>query len=275
LTGPFRSTKSYKMKIGIALSGGGARGVAHLGMLKALEEMGIQPRMITGSSAGAIVGAFYAYGYPPSEILAIISKAKLFRILRPSFNWKGLLTLEKTYEFFKSFLPADSFETLKLPLYVCTTHIKNGRPAFFSTGELIRPIIASSAIPVLFTPVKIGEEHFIDGGIVNNLPVEPLVGHCDKILGLHCNPIDENFQAGNMKNLLERTFILAISRNITQRKQECDVFLEPYELRKFGALEFSGLKEIFDIGYNYAKKESAHIENILNQQNRKGMSDSR
>jgi NTE family protein len=147
---------------------------------------------------------------------------------------------------------------------VCTTNVKNGRAAFFSSGELIRPIIASSAIPVLFTPVRIGDEHYMDGGVVNNLPVEPLVGHCDKILGLHCNPIDENFETGNMKNLLERTFILAISRNVAQRKQECDLFLEPYDLRKFGALEFSGLNEIYRIGYNFAIKESQRIENILN-----------
>jgi NTE family protein len=253
------------MKIGIALSGGGARGIAHLGMIEALEEIGIKPKMITGSSAGAIVGAFYAYGYSPSEILEIVSKTKLFRILRPSFNRKGLLTLEKTYEFFKSFLPADTFDSLKLPFFVCATNVTNGRFTFFSTGELIRPIIASSAIPVLFSPVKIGEYHFMDGGIVNNLPVEPLIGQCEKIIGLHCNPTDENFQAGNMKNLMERTFLLAISRNVEQRKQKCDVFLEPYDLATYGALEFSGLKEIYKIGYKYAKKESSRIVDSLNR----------
>lgn len=252
------------MNIGIALSGGGARGIAHLGMLKSLEEMGIKPRMISGASAGSIVGAFYAYGYSPNEIFEIISKTKLFRILRPSFNWKGLLTLEKTYSFFKSFLPTDSFETLKLPLFVSATNLRNGRPAFFSSGELIRPIIASSAIPVIFSPVKIEDQYYIDGGVVNNLPVEPLIGHCDKIIGLHCNPVDENFAAENMKNLLERTFILTINRNVAERKQNCDVFLEPYELRKFGALEFSRIREIFDLGYEYAKQESSQIDHILN-----------
>jgi NTE family protein len=234
------------MQIGIALSGGGARGVAHLGILKVLEEMGISPAVISGTSAGSIIGALYAYGYSPPEIFGIVSKTKLFRILRPSFNWKGLLTLEKTYSLFKSLLPADSFDSLKMPLYVCATNLRNGRPAFFSSGELIRPVIASSAIPVLFSPVCINDEYYIDGGVVNNLPVEPLVGHCDRIIGLHCNPVDENFAAENMKNLLERTFILTISRNVAQRVDNCDVFLEPYELRKFGALEFSQISEIYE-----------------------------
>jgi len=226
--------------------------------------MGIKPRQLTGTSAGSIVGAFYAYGYSPKEILEIISNTKLLRVLRPSYNWKGLLTLEKTYSFFKSLLPTDSFETLKIPLFVCATNLRNGRPAFFSSGELIRPVIASSAIPVLFSPIRIGDEFYIDGGVVNNLPVEPLIGHCDKIIGMHCNPVDENFAAENMKNLLERTFILTISRNVAERKQNCDVFLEPYELRKFGALEFSRIREIFEMGYTYTKNESLRIEKLLN-----------
>jgi len=253
------------MTIGIALSGGGVRGIAHLGILKALEEAGIKPVMLTGTSAGSIVGAFYAAGYPPDSILNIISKTKLFKILRPSFNWKGLLTLEKTYAFFKSFLPTNSFETLKIPLYVCATNVKNGKTAFFSSGELITPVIASSAIPVLFTPVEIDGEYYIDGGVVNNLPVEPLVGHCDKIIGLHCNPVDENFEVENMKNLLERTFLLTISRNIESRKLDCDVFLEPYELRKFGALEFSRIQEIYDLGYAYGNNEMSRIVQILDR----------
>jgi NTE family protein len=254
-----------EMKIGIALSGGGARGVAHLGILKALEEMSIRPAIISGTSAGSIIGALYAYGYSPSEIFDVVSKMKLYKILRPSFNWKGLLTLERTYTFFKSLLPADSFESLKFPLYVCATNLRNGRPAYFSSGELIRPVIASSAIPVIFSPVRIEDEFYIDGGVVNNLPVEPLAGRCDKIIGLHCNPVDENFSRENMKNLLERTFILAIGRNVAQRMDLCDIFLEPYELRKFAALEFSRISDIFETGYQYTIQEAGRIEKILKQ----------
>ncbi len=251
------------MKIGIALSGGGVRGIAHLGILKVFEEIGVKPNMLTGTSAGSIVGAFYAYGYSPDEILDVIKKTKLFKILRPSFSWKGLLTLEKAHDFFSQLLPTDSFESLKIPFYVCATNVKNGKQAFFSKGELIKPVMASSAIPVIFLPVQIGENQFIDGGVVNNLPVEPLIGHCDKIIGVHCNPVDEDFEAENMKGLLERTFIITISRNVALRKNNCDLFLEPYELRKFSALDFSSLQEIFDIGYKYAKAEIKQIERVV------------
>lgn len=251
------------MKIGIAFSGGGVRGVAHLGILKALEQFGIRPVMITGTSAGAIVGAFYAYGYRPEEILDFIKKTRLLRILRVSFTGKGLLTLEKTEHFFKSFLPTDSFEALKLPLHICATNVTSGKAAFFSKGELVKPVIASSAIPVLFTPVTIGKELYMDGGVVNNLPVEPLIGQCDKIIGLHCNPVDEHYKAGSMRNLLERTFILTISRNVAQRKHHCDLFLEPYELRRFGALEFSRIQEIFDLGYQYGLSVETQVRKLF------------
>jgi NTE family protein len=250
------------MKFGIAFSGGGSRGIAHLGILKALGEFEIHPDIISGSSAGSIIGALYAYGYKPDEILEIVLKTKLLRILRPAFTRSGLLTLEKTYDFFNSLLPTDSFDSLKIPMFICATNVKNGRSTFFSSGSLIRSVMASSAIPVIFSPVEIEGNHYIDGGLTNNMPVDPLIGHCDKIIGLHCNPVDKDYDTGNMKELLERTFLITINGNVESRKKNCDLFLEPYELKKFGAFDFAKSKEIFDIGYKYALKNEALIRTI-------------
>jgi NTE family protein len=251
------------MKVGIAFSGGGARGIAHIGIMKALNEFGIEPSIISGTSAGAIIGALYAYGYSPEEIFGIVQKTKLLRILRPAFTWTGLLTLEKTYKFFRSLLPTDSFDSLKIPLYICGTDVRKGRAFYFSTGSLIRSVMASSAIPVIFAPVEINGKHYIDGGITNNLPVEPLVGHTDKIIGLHCNPIDKKYDQGNMKDLLERTFIMAIYGNIENRVKTCDLFLEPYKLRNYGAFDFAKAKEIYEIGYSFAIKNEKQIKELL------------
>jgi len=254
------------MKIGIAFSGGGSRGIAHVGILKALSEFGITPHIITGTSAGSIIGALYAYGYSSDEILEIVKKTKLLKILRPAFTRSGLLTLEKTYNFFKSLLPTDSFESLKIPMYICATNVKNGRSTYFSSGSLIRSVMASSAIPVIFSPVEIDGKHYIDGGITNNLPVEPLVGHCDKIIGLHCNPVDKDYDTGNMKELLERTFIITINGNIENRKKVCDLFLEPYELKSYGAFDFAKARDIYQVGYDYAlKNEKLIMEVIINK----------
>lgn len=250
------------MRIGIALSGGGSRGIAHIGILKALEEFGIHPAVISGSSAGAIIGALYAYGYKPDEIFEIVLRTKLFKILRPAFTKSGLLTLEKTYDFFNTLLPTDSFDSLKIPMYICATNVKNGCSTFFSSGSLIRSVMASSAIPVIFSPVEIDDNHYIDGGITNNMPIDPLIGQCDKVIGMHCNPVDEEYGSGNMKALLERTFLLAINGNVENRKNNCDLFLEPYDLRKYGAFDFAKSKEIFDKGYEYALMNEEMIKAI-------------
>jgi NTE family protein len=255
------------MKIGIAFSGGGSRGIAHIGILKALNEFGIRPDIISGTSAGSIVGALYAYGYHPDEIMEVVNKTKLLRILRPAFTRAGLLTLEKTYNFFKSLLPTDSFDSLQIPTYICATNLKNGNPAFFSSGSLIRSIMASSAISVIFSPVEINGMHYIDGGITNNLPIEPLVGNCNKIVGLHCNPVDKDYDTGNMKELLERTFIIAINGNIENRKKKCDLFLEPDELKSFGAFDFAKANEIFNVGYTFALQNEELIRSSLENKN--------
>lgn len=248
------------MKVGLVLSGGGARGIAHLGVMKALEELHIPINIISGASFGAIAGAFYADGHTPEEIFKIIVKTNLFKILQPAINWTGLLNFEKSEHLFEQYLTARTFEELKLPLTVVATNVKKGKSKFFYSGELIRPILASSCLPVIFNPVKIDKKLFIDGGILNNLPVEPLIGHCDKIIGVHTNPIDAKNMPTNMKAVFERTMMMTINYNVYARKRKCDVFLEPKALCRFNVFDFKKGQEIFDIGYhhtiNYFSKRS-------------------
>ena len=136
------------MKIGIVLSGGGSRGIAHVGILKALEEFGIHPGIISGTSAGAIIGALYTYGYKPDEILEIIMKTRLLRILRPAFTKSGLLTLENTYYFFNSLLPTDSFDSLKFPMDIWATNLKKVRKTIFNSGSMFFGVMPKSTIQV-------------------------------------------------------------------------------------------------------------------------------
>ncbi len=243
------------MKFGYVLSGGGARGIAHLGIIKALEENDLRPSIISGTSAGAIIGAFYANQYPPEEILKMIAGTRLYKILRPSFNLDGFISLEKSYSFFLKFFKEDLFESLAIPLITTAVSVKTGKVHYFSHGKLIRALFASSAIPVIFNPVEIEGDLFIDGGILNNLPVEPLLGKCDKILGFHCNPVSREYKYTRMRKLIERTFLLSVSVNVNNRIEKCDFSLEPNELSKFGAFDFAKAKEIYHVGYRYAIKE--------------------
>lgn len=250
-------------KIGISLSGGGARGIVHIGILKALDEAGIKVNMLTGTSAGAIVGAFYCSGYKPDSIMEIITETRLIKYVRPAVSMAGLLKLETIMPAFQRYLKNNSFQNLQIPLIVAATNIKQGKSTFLHDGELIRSVLASCAVPVIFKPIEIDGELYIDGGVLNNLPVEPLVGHCDVIIGCNCNPISDSYQPGSMRSLLERSLLMAIGVNTYLKKEKCDIFLEPQKLEGYGGFDFSKAGEVFNIGYEYGKSRIPDIEQLL------------
>lgn len=239
------------MKIGLALSGGGARGFAHLGVIKALEEFGITFSEISGTSAGSIAGAFYCAGYKPDEILDIISKTGFLKSVRPAWAWTGLLSMDGFRDVLFRYLPDNSFEKLKIPLTVSATEIRYGRVTYFNSGELIPRVIASSSIPALFNPMTLDGHVYVDGGIMDNLPVRPLVGMCDFIIGSHTNPVEQRFDIKNVKEVTERSLLIAINVNSSHSKTHCNVVIEPPELGKFSTFDLSRGKEIFEIGYNH------------------------
>lgn len=237
--------------IGLALSGGGARGIAHLGVLKALNEAGVFPGIVSGTSSGAIIGALYCAGYSPDESLKIIQDTKALAVFRPSFSWKGLLKIDKLADVLNNYLP-ETFEELKLPLTVVATEINDGETVYFSSGQLTRTIIASSCIPVAFKPVEIDGKNYVDGGILNNLPAEALKDRVTTLIGVSCNPYGYVEKLNNAKHLMERSALLAINGNTMRSRVMCDVFIEPPGLVKFSGFNLSQAKQIFAEGYNFA-----------------------
>ncbi len=251
------------MKIGLVLSGGGSRGIAHLGVIKFLEELQIPIAAISGSSSGAIAGALYSYGYTPEEVLEIIKEIKLLRLIKPAISKTGLLRMEATETLFRKYIKDDDFSALKIPLTVTTTDLCKGKSIFFTNGELIRPLMAGACIPVIFDPIRIGHDWYVDGGILNNFPTKPLVGQCDKIIGSHSNPVDETFRLGNVRSMFERTFLLAINGNSYHSVKDCDIFLEPPGLKKVKVFDLSIAGEIFKVGYEYARSREKDLLRLL------------
>jgi NTE family protein len=242
------------MKFGLALSGGGVRGMAHLGIIKALEEFGVTFSSVSGTSAGAIAGAFYCSGYTPDEIFSIISKTGFLKSVRPAWSWAGLLNLDGFREMLYKYLPENDFARLNIPLTVAATEIRLGKIVYFNEGELIPAVIASSSIPALFNPVVLQDQVFVDGGIMDNLPVRPLVGKCDFIVGSHCNPVEQRFDIKNVKEVTERSLLMAINVNTSHSKTHCNVVIEPPDLGRFSTFDVAKGKEIFEIGYAFTKK---------------------
>lgn len=248
-----------KRKIGIVLSGGGARGIAHIGILKALEEAGIRVDIISGTSAGAIAGALYAHGYSPDDMLRIIKEIKYLQVIRPGLLQKGLIKSDSLIRVLTEYLPKRKFENLNIPLYVCATNMREGRSVYFHQGELVMPVAASSSIPVLFSPVMIDGETYSDGGVMNNFPLDPIEFKADLLLGASVNPIDRQSVPSSMLAVGERTYLLAIRENSKVREVRCHWLVEPAELHKYGILEVKKADEIYEAGYRAAVKKLEQV----------------
>jgi NTE family protein len=237
--------------IGIALSGGGARGISHLGVLKALTEFGIKPSVISGSSAGSIAGAFFAAGYPPREVLDIIKKGKFFSWANMVWRKPGIFDMHGFSEIFHRHFPSDSFEALSIPLHVAVTDIHKGETLYFSSGELTKILIASSCIPIVFEPVKHNGLTLVDGGLTNNLPVERLKGECKYIIGVNVNPISQRTENLHLRDLIDRSFHLALASTLRTKAALCDLFIEPPGLDKYGIFDVKHADDIYRRGYEH------------------------
>lgn len=190
-------TKMDSKSIGISFGAGGARGIAHLLMIEALDELGVKPSIISGSSIGAVVGAFYAAGFSAKEMRQILELlihpksdsvfdfilksdiVKMFTMFDPQFIKSGFIKGEKFQKFMESHLKVSRFEELKIPLKIVATDYWKKEAVVFEKGDLIQPIKASYSLPGLFTPVKIKNRILIDGGAVNPLPFDLIMDKCD------------------------------------------------------------------------------------------------
>lgn len=248
------------MKIGVALSGGGARAIAHLGMLQVMEEHGIKPDCYAGVSAGAIAGALLAKGYSPLEVMEIIRETKLINMIRPAWTLLGLLKMDKVEEILLQYLETDRFEALPLPLTVAAVQVRQGTIRYFNSGPLVKVLAASSSIPAIFSPVEIEGELYIDGGMIDNMPVKPLEGQAGFVIGMHCNPIDPDFVSSSAKDLIERSLLLAISNATYHRALQPDLLLDPPGLSGFKVFDFGKAEEIFAIGERYARENISKFE---------------
>jgi NTE family protein len=244
-----------KYKTGLVLSGGGARGFAHLGLIQALNDAGIFPDIVSGTSAGALVGVLYADGYTPKEILQLMNHGSRLDFMRPAMPREGLLQISGISKILKANLRAKTFNELKIPLFVTATDINNGKPVYFSEGELIDPVIASASIPVLFQPVKINDISYVDGGVLDNLPVYPIENDCRVLIGSFVNPVGYIEKISGLINIAERTFMLSMSKEIIEKAKKFDLFVAPYELSNYKILDPEKAGELFDIGFKAAKEK--------------------
>lgn len=240
------------LKIGYCLSGGGVRGIAHLGVMKALDEKGIKPSIIAGTSAGALMGAFYAVGFTPDEILEMALKSRFLTSSNLQWRKPGFFSMRFFSKLFHLIFPHDSFDVLKIPLIVTATDIITGEIAYFEKGELVNVLLASACFPMIFQPIEMKNSIYMDGGILDNFPIQQLIGRCDRVIGSYVNDMDLTSKKISMATIIDRTFNLAINDTINIKKKSCDLFLAPPDMMRYGIMDMKHAKVIFDEGYKYA-----------------------
>lgn len=245
------------MKIGLALSGGGVRGIAHAGVIKALKEHDVEISQIAGTSAGALVGALYAKGISIDGIYEFFESSNLFHPKKFAFRQAGFIKSSIFTDQLSLYIPEDSFESLHIPLTVTATDLNSGELKIFNEGELYLSILASAAFPGIFTPVEINGNIYVDGGVINNFPVD-LLNRCDIKIGSYVNKVDlKNRNLKHSYDVAGRAYAINQYHQDKIKFNQCDLLIEP-ELYSYGLFNFKALKDIFQKGYETACQD---IEN--------------
>ncbi len=251
-------------EIGMALSGGGIKAMAHLGVLQAMEEHGLKPGILSGVSAGAIVGVLYADGHLPRDIALFFQESKFLQLAKVAVPRKGFISSARFYRAIGGMLRAQTFEELSMPLVINATDFSEGKPVYFSSGPLLKVIIASSSIPVVMNPVEMDGKQYVDGGIFCNLPARVIRSRCHKLIGVHVNPIATVKPLTSIIEIAERTYHLTVQSNTVEEKQVCDLVIEPAKAREFGMFETTKSLHIFDIGYEAGMRAlDKHAKKLL------------
>lgn len=238
-----------KYKTGLVLSGGGTRGFAHLGVIAALNELGIRPDVISGVSAGAIVGAFIAAGKKPEEILEMFKKGWFFQYTQIHLPVDGLLKLDGLKEIVEKEIEVKKIEDLALPLYICISNLNKGQVEYRNKGLLGATVLASSSIPVLFAPVKLGVFQYVDGGLMDNIPVDPIRNDCEKLIVSNISPINPTAKMKNLVQIATRTVYMSVNVKTEEVKKLADYYIEPEGIDGFDIFHRKHADELYELGY--------------------------
>ncbi len=254
-----------KIKIGLALGGGGSRGIAHIGALKAFEELGIKFDYIAGTSSGSVVGALYAFGKTPEEIEKIAKTVKKKDITRGSIPVLKPVKGEKLENALNQiFGDITVFSELKIPFCAVCTDLRTGREIDFDYGNLAKVLSASCAVPAVFAPVVYEDMHLVDGGLRNNVPA-------DVVRNMGANvvfAIDVNHLRGkgtdslSTVSILSQTIGIIMQAKIDKAMECADMIFMP-ALETFSPLNFDSIDEMIKIGYDTVMANKTKIQKML------------
>lgn len=248
------STSPKPYRIGVALSGGGAKGFAHVGSLRALEEYGIRPDALAGVSAGSVVAVMYAAGVPLNKMLKLFTDAKFRDFCEFTTKRGGFFSIDKFKKFLKKAIGSyKNIEELPIPVYIGATDLDNGVPAIFDKGDIVEAVAASCSIPIIFRPVEINGIRYVDGGVLRNMPSWILRDRCECLFGFNCSPLVDERCKDNVKDIAMRTYRLMLRANVKEDMMLCDLAVEAPEIASYKVFNLKEIQQVYIRGYTTTK----------------------
>ena len=235
-------------RIGLALGGGAARGFAHIGVIQVLEENGLRPDLVVGTSAGSVVAALYAAGHTGLQLATLADGMDEATITDWAFPLRGAIRGEALASYIRKHTGGKAIEQMKIPLGVVATDLADGQPILFQRGDTGTAVRASSSVPAVFQPVKIGEREYVDGGLVAPVPVRfaKQMG-AEFVIAVDISSPPDGAATGDAMRMLLQTFsIMGRSINNFELK-EADIVLRP-KLTGISSADFSARKRSIAAG---------------------------
>ncbi len=260
-----------KIKVGLALGGGGARGVGHIGVLKALEELGVEISFISGTSAGSVIGAFYGGGYSVEQMEAIAKNLRVKDVRDSKFIWKPSSSenIEKLIK--KSFNKENvTFDDLKIPLSVVCVDMKSGKEMIFSSGDLAKIVAGSCSVPGVFKPVVYGDYHLVDGGLSNNVPADVVHNMgADVVIAVDVNSTrGQGTDSMKLVKVLSSTIGVMMKNSVDAKLDYADIVITP-NLSRFSSTKIEGIIEMIKEGYDSVMNQKDLILKITKKKQKR------
>lgn len=262
--------KNKKVKIGLTFGGGGARGYAHLGVVKAFEEYGLEFDFVSGTSVGAMIGAFYANGWKFQEMYDMASKFKEKEIRRSKIPFMPSST-SGLEEIIKNGLGEMNIEDSKIPLAIIATDILSTQECVITNGDLARAVAGSCAVPAIFHPVEFEGKLLLDGGLQNTLPSDiPKIFGCDYVVAIDVHSARNNgAKTTKYFDVLGATMRVLMGKSAISGYKFAEVVLTP-ETKRFKSTKIEGFDEMIEEGYKEAIDKMPQVLALFNKKPKRG-----
>lgn len=236
------------LKISLALSGGAARGAFHLGVIAALERNNVEIAAVSGTSIGAVIAVSVGSGVSAFDMFRLFKSNAFRKVFQFNYFRKGLLRINEKAPILKEIAPVSRLEQMSIPTFVTCVDLPSGEIVRFCEGETIKLAIASAALIPIFHPIAYKNYTLIDGGFMDNLPVEPLLGLSHPVVSVNLFP-PHTKSKGNILSSFERAIYLSILASSKRQIEQSDLCISDPALDDFGLFTFGQLQACFELGY--------------------------